>query len=167
MFTLDVIFALDYFCDFLDAKETIKIGVKIVHNVCDLQFKITKPKERILRNEFIKLLKFCKIHYKKKDEYECKLYLAMFVESLIRFHLLDFYPKHHIEVKQVTNEFPSIKASKEYASLHIIVWSELPRILHFFLKLYFAFFSAPSSFWILGRAYSYRENYVLSRSKKN
>ena len=49
----------------------------------------------------------------------------------------------------------------------IIVWSELPRILHFFLKLYFAFFSAPSSFWILGRAYSYRENYALSRSKKN
>ena len=51
--------------------------------------------------------------------------------------------------------------------LDIIVWSELPRILHFFLKLYFAFFSAPSSFWILGRAYSYRENYALSRSKKN
>ena len=50
---------------------------------------------------------------------------------------------------------------------NIIVWSELPQILHFFLKLYFAFFSAPSSFWILGRAYSYRENYALSRSKKN
>ena len=73
----------------------------------------------------------------------------------------------YTQVSIIKLEFSLKEYYNKRLESYITVWSELPRILHFFLKLYFAFFSAPSSFWILGRAYSYRENYALSRSKKN
>ena len=77
VFTLEVIFALDYFCDYLDAKVWSRTVVAIVHNIWDIQFQVTNN-QRILSNEFIKLLTYCKLDNKKKEEYECKMHLKLF-----------------------------------------------------------------------------------------
>ena len=93
--------------------EETATGTEVVHNIWMLWIK-SKPTHFQMRKEFLSVITWILLHPNQSDEKEKDRHKMIFIERMIRFHLIKKFPSSLSAIDIVTPDFPSVLFDEFY-----------------------------------------------------